>query len=407
MATALVSLPPVDSSDHDVSVGVTGLSSQTAYCAQLIGQNEMGTSDGAQVTFTTGALPVVSITGQSASGANQENISADLNPQSQPNTSYYAAYDLQTSAWCQASGASGTPADTTTPVLLSASDDTDHPVGLTLTPLTPHTAYCTQVIATNAFGQANSTTVTFTAGVLSQLSIGTPSPTSPSTATVNGTVNPAGQSTTYHAAYAPASSSFCLSGGATAQPSTTTPATLPFADANPHTVMVSLSGLKAGTRYCAQILAQNASGAAGSALASFTTITGPHLSGLRLAPARFAAAKRGATTVARLPKGDATRISYQDTQPGSLTLTVTQQRHGTRNKHGTCGKPAQSSNRRCAYTAIVGRFTVAAGAGDNRFVFTGRLSGHKLAPGSYQLQAVAADRWRLSSATVTARFAIR
>jgi hypothetical protein len=52
------------------------------------------------------------------------------------------------------------------------------------------------------------------------------------------------------------------------------------------------------------------------------------------------------------------------------------------------------SNRRgpaCRRTVTVGQFTVAGHAGANRFRFTGRLRGHRLPPGKYQLLETARD----------------
>jgi hypothetical protein len=56
--------------------------------------------------------------------------------------------------------------------------------------------------------------------------------------------------------------------------------------------------------------------------------------------------------------------------------------------NGRCVKPRPSNrrDRRCPrWVAGRGRITLTARAGDNSFIFTGWIGGHRLGPGSYQL----------------------
>jgi hypothetical protein len=65
-------------------------------------------------------------------------------------------------------------------------------------------------------------------------------------------------------------------------------------------------------------------------------------------------------------------------------------------------KPARGlSGRRCARYVKIGQFTHADKAGLNRFHFTGRLNGKKLAPGHYRFRAVPSLGGRLGIAGAT------
>ena len=405
----------------EVSVTVPGLTPGAGYCVELVAINSSGPAPSSPLSFTAG-FPF-SVTTSAIDHLTDSSVTIDgtVNPAGLA-TSYWVTYDTMHSDWCFSGGQNGAPRMATDRVSLAATDTADHDVTVAVNGLNPETAYCAEVVAQNDMGTTKGAQVSFTTAVAPVITapvvpvsltgapsaaLVNPSATSPTTATVTGTIGPGGQRTIYHAAYGPAGSSFCLSGGANGQPSTTAPVTLPYTDSNPHAIAVSLSGLRRATRYCAQIIAQNTSGVAVSAVAGFTTIGGPRLSGLRLAPATFVATKRGATSVAKLPKGYGTRVSYQDTQAGKVVFTVTRQHQGARTTHGACGPRRRNSLELCVYTTIIGHFTATAAAGANSLVFTGQLGGHKLAHGSYRLEAVAADRWQLSSPTATVRFAIR
>src|SRR3954463_2141652 len=87
--------------------------------------------------------------------------------------------------------------------------------------------------------------------------------TGESTATVHGTVNPEGKSTTFHVEWDFQSSDWCTSGGASGSPANaTSAASLPFADSTAHDVSVDLSGLAFVGYFCARLVAQNGDGEA-------------------------------------------------------------------------------------------------------------------------------------------------
>jgi hypothetical protein len=83
-----------------------------------------------------------------------------------------------------------------------------------------------------------------------------------------------------------------------------------------------------------------------------------------------------------------TIVSYKLSTAATVKFTVQQKKAGHR-KGRRCVK--QGKGKRCMRTVTLGSFTVNGQAGDNRFRFTGRLNGHKLARGSYTLVLVASD----------------
>jgi hypothetical protein len=82
-------------------------------------------------------------------------------------------------------------------------------------------------------------------------------------------------------------------------------------------------------------------------------------------------------------------VSYIDTQSATTTFTVQHLVEGRRQGH-SCVKPTKHnrSHGRCTRTATIGAFAHAGAVGANRFRFTGRVNGRKLAPGSYRLRVI-------------------
>jgi hypothetical protein len=115
------------------------------------------------------------------------------------------------------------------------------------------------------------------------------------------------------------------------------------------------------------------------------------LSALSISPASFFAAASGASISSSAHQTGA-RVSYRDSQAALTTFTVLLGLAGRTHGH-SCSKPshANSHGKRCTYYRALGSFTHTDVAGANSFHFSGRLHGHRLASGSYRLQAVAHD----------------
>jgi hypothetical protein len=268
-STAPQELGPTDLNDHNVAVNLSGLTPGTEHCVDLVATNASGSSDGGQITLSPG-VPVASANSATSTGPTTAEVDGTLNPTGQA-TTYRVEYDLAGSTWCN--NKTGSPAHSTAPQELGPTDLNDHNVAVNLSGLTPGTEYCVDLVATNSSGVGASGQISLAAGVLPIVSTNLVTPTGATTSTVSGTVNPSGQSTTYYVEYDFAGSNWCQYGGGTATYSIT-PQMLPFMDSNTHTVVFSLAGLAAGTSYCADIIATNASGLAGGGQLGFTTLSG-------------------------------------------------------------------------------------------------------------------------------------
>jgi hypothetical protein len=204
------------------------------------------------------ATPIAQTSDVFSTGAATATVDGVVDPMGE-STTYAVQWDLNSSTWCQNFGASGSPANTTaaTPFV----GNTINSVSVDLTGLVGGTHYCAQLIATNGSGESDGGTVDWIQGLPAAITT-TATPTGTTTATIAGTVNPTGQGdNTYSVQYDLNSSTWCQNFGTTGSPAHTTGSTaLPFSDNTSHDVSVGLTGLTAGTHYCAQLIATNGSG---------------------------------------------------------------------------------------------------------------------------------------------------
>lgn len=117
--------------------------------------------------------------------------------------------------------------------------------------------------------------------------------------------------------------------------------------------------------------------------------TDPVLSGLRLRPARFLAARVGASAAAH--RG--TRVSYRLSEIARVRFTVQRARPGRR-VGGRCVAPRRWNRNRPScrrYFTLRGSFSRLGRPGLNSLRFRGRLAGRRLTPGLYRLVAVPRD----------------
>jgi len=268
--TTATSLGSADTTSHDVSPAVSGLTAGVAYCGEITATNASGSSaDSGQVDWTQG-VPSADTFESTSTGASTANVTGDVDPAGQT-TTYDVEYDLQSSDWCTSDGFSGTPAHTTTAQTLGFTDTTFHDIDVDLTGLTPGGSYCAEVFATNGAGTSAPTfQTTWVQGQPVPVTFDASS-TSATTATVEGSVNPVGQATTYAVAWDVGTSDWCQSSGFSGSPANTTgPIGLGFTDDSDHDVSVDLNGLTAGTDYCAALVATNGSGSVTSSPSPWT-----------------------------------------------------------------------------------------------------------------------------------------
>lgn len=113
---------------------------------------------------------------------------------------------------------------------------------------------------------------------------------------------------------------------------------------------------------------------------------GPVISGLRLRPTAFRAARSGASAKAASAR-TGTRISYALDTQARVRFTVQRATSGRR-VGKRCRKTTRANHARkpCTrFTSVPGSFTRARNAGRDRFTFSGRLGGRALRPGRHRL----------------------
>jgi hypothetical protein len=130
------------------------------------------------------------------------------------------------------------------------------------------------------------------------------------------------------------------------------------------------------------------SGAAGKPVIPSAT-SRDEISNLQITPTAFVAAAHGRSAIAASARKPGAIVSYSGTQAALTTFTVQRAVAGRLQGH-SCVKPTAQNRTHgsCIRYVTVGSFTREDLPGTIRFRFTGRLHGHKLAPGSYRLQAI-------------------
>lgn len=140
-------------------------------------------------------------------------------------------------------------------------NDAFHSASAALFKLDPHTVYHFRLVASNSWGTVYGKEATFTSpAVAPNAATVAASHITSAGATLNGTVNPNGLSTTYHFEY----------GTTTAYGHTTAGAGV-GADHTTHSVSTGVSGLRGRTTYHDRLLATNSAGTTRGRDRTFTT----------------------------------------------------------------------------------------------------------------------------------------
>lgn len=127
------------------------------------------------------------------------------------------------------------------------------------------------------------------------------------------------------------------------------------------------------------------------------------LSGLRVSPPKFSFAGRKVkghcvkptksnNRAPRCRRAIKLNVSYNLNVAATVTFTFKRQAPGRRIK-GRCVKPTKTNRKHKRCTRLIkvrGRITRTGSAGANKFAFNGRISGHRLGSGIYQLIATPA-----------------
>lgn len=175
---------------------------------------------------------------------------------------------LESGTWCSTGGAAGSPGSTSPWYELKS---IEKPViaGVYLSNLSAGSEYCYEVIAEDASGTSRGGQVSFVAGAPAA-STAEARATGPGTATVEGEIDPASQSTEYWVDYGRAGSRWCETEGVSGAPEgSSAHAVLGFVDEEFHEVDANLNGLASNAKYCAGLMAQNRSGVSRGEQVSF------------------------------------------------------------------------------------------------------------------------------------------
>jgi List-Bact-rpt repeat protein/PASTA domain-containing protein len=255
-----------DSTYHNVSINLFEVSTGAAYCARLVANSGGGEAWGDFLTFTVDKPGAVT-DHASSTGGPTATVYGVVNPNGQT-TTYEAQYDVATSTWCTSGGASGSPQTSLTNATLGFTDEQFHDVTVDLTGLTPTTVYCARLVATNPNGTVHGNQVTWTQGSAPDALTYDTYSTGATTATVEGTVDPHTEDTTYVAQWDLASSAWCMSGGISGSPAHTTPGTDPIPSDD--FVSIDLSALSEHGDYCAKLVATDANGVSEGGVVTWT-----------------------------------------------------------------------------------------------------------------------------------------
>jgi hypothetical protein len=238
----------------DAGVGVDP-STHTAYASAGLGilppdgiLSVIGSTSGGG----TGQAPAVTTNAASAVTSSGATVGGSVNPEGQ-STTYRFDYGTSTSYGSSVPSPAGSAGSGTSAVTESAS----------LTGLRPGTVYHYRIEATNATATTDGSDQAFTtAGQAPAVTTNAASAVTSSGATVGGSVNPEGQSTTYRFHYGTSTSYGS---------SVPSPAGSAGSGTSAVTESASLTGLRSGTVYHYRIEATNAAGTTFGADKTFTT----------------------------------------------------------------------------------------------------------------------------------------
>jgi phosphodiesterase/alkaline phosphatase D-like protein len=242
-----------------VSAALSGLTPNTTYHFRVVATNGTGTGTGADATFTTPASQPPTVATSPASGVAQTTgtLNGTVNPEDETVSDCHFEYGTSetygSSAPCTPSPGSGF-----SPVAVSAA----------ISGLTANTTYHYRIVATNPTGTSTSADATFktTESKPPVVVTGSASGLTPTTATLNATVNPEDEAISdCHFEY-----------GTTESYGSSAPcSSLPGPGTSPVPVSAAITGLTPNTTYHFKIVATNPGGTSSGADGTFKTLLSP------------------------------------------------------------------------------------------------------------------------------------
>lgn len=172
------------------SAAISSLTPATTYHFRLVAENETGTSHGADRTFRTAGPPTATTEAATGVGGVKATLAGTVNP-SGIETKYFFKYGTSPSY------------GQTTAEKSAGSGSADVAKTEPLTGLQPETLYHFRIVAKNSAGEAEGVDKTFTTLGKPLATTGLASGIGATAATVEGTVNPQGQATSYFFEFGP------------------------------------------------------------------------------------------------------------------------------------------------------------------------------------------------------------
>ena len=234
-----------------VSVNVAGLKAGTTYHYRLVANNAAGTSRGGDAVFTTLVPPDVTTGAASSISASSATLNGTVDANGR-STTYYFDYGTSTSYGSKSGSKS---AGSATSAQAAATGISGLVAGRT---------YHFRIVATSDAGTAVGKDATFTTSSAPTVVTGDASAIAPTTATLHGTVNPNGLSTTWWFEY-----------GTSTGYGTKTSSHGAGAGTAARGASLGIKSLRAGTTYHFRLVAQNSRGRVAGADRTFSTVGAP------------------------------------------------------------------------------------------------------------------------------------
>jgi hypothetical protein len=294
------------------SQGLSGLSPNTTYYFCAIAQNGSGTALGSVLSFTTLSAPSVVTVGASGVASTSATLDGMVNPNGQTTTGWFR-YSTS-SGTCSDSFGTRFPASGGS-ALGSGTSSVSYSQGLS--GLTPNTTYYFCAVAQNGTGTAFGSVLSFTTPSAPTVVTAGHSSVASTSATLEGTANPNGQSTTGWFRYS-TSSGTCSDSFGTRLPASGGTALGSGTSSVPYSQ--TLSSLTPNTTYYFCAVAQNGTGTAFGSVLSFTTPSAP---GVATSAATDVADSSATLNGSANPRGDDTTgwFRYGTGNPGTCNDT--------------------------------------------------------------------------------------
>jgi hypothetical protein len=232
----------------DVSAAVSGLQTGRTYHFRIVAMSDAGTSRGADRMFLTTAAPTVTTKAASSVQDTSAKLNGSVNPNGQATNAYFeygtsTGYGSKTAAKSMGSGTGSTG------------------IAISVGGLAASTTYHARLVAANGSGTSSGVDVTFTTNGPPILRTGPAAGVGSTAATLTGSVDPSGHSTSWYFQYGATAG---YGGKTRAQSGGSSPGARP--------VSAPIGALTPGATYHFRLVATNGSGTGYGADMLFTTV---------------------------------------------------------------------------------------------------------------------------------------